>query len=437
LKLEFDFKTVPAYDVIARLSGSERPDEWVIRGNHHDAWVNGAEDPISGMIAVLGEAQAVGRLAKTGWRPKRTIIFCAWDGEEAALIGSTEWAETHAEELQRKAVLYINTDNSSRGLLSVGGSHTLEKFMNEVARDVIDPEKEVPVFDRWRARVILNGTSDDRRNARDRSELRISALGSGSDYTPFLQHLGIPSLDLRFSGEGETDGVYHSIYDSFDHYTRFADPGFNYAAALAMTAGRALLRFANADYLPLSVSSFSETVQRYVSEITKLGNDERDAITERNRRISEKTFELLADPTKTLVTPKPEPPAPALNFQPLQTAMARLEQSARNYDEAMGEPSTTMRLQSQVVQQALDNALRQIELAMINDRGLPRRSWFKHQIYAPGFYTGYGAKTLPAIREAVEQHNWTEASEQIVIVGGTIERTAAQIDRATTVLKGQ
>jgi N-acetylated-alpha-linked acidic dipeptidase len=305
--------------------------------------------------------------------------------------------------------------------------------MNDIARDVVDPEKESPVFDRWRANTIANGSADDRREARDRGELRISALGSGSDYTPFLQHLGIPSLDIRFGGEGESDGVYHSIYDSFDHYTRFVDPGFNYAAALAMTAGRAILRFADADYLPLSVSNFGDTVGRYITELTKLSNDERDAIAEKNRRINDKTYELVADPTKTFVTPKIEPPAPNLNLGPLQNALRRLQQSANNYDAAMRTASTSSRLQSRDTQQSLDNALRQIEPTMLVDRGLPRRSWFKHAIYAPGFYTGYGAKTLPGIREAVEQHNWSEAAEQIGIVAATLERTAAT-DRATAVM---
>ena len=434
LKLEFDFKMVPAYDVIARLRGSERPDEWVIRGNHHDAWVNGAEDPISGMIAVLAEAQAVSQLTKSGWRPKRTIIFCAWDGEEQALIGSTEWAEAHADELQQKAVLYVNSDSNARGFLSAGGSHSLEKFVNEVARDVVDPEKQVPVFERWRARRILEGSPEERREARDLGDMRITALGSGSDYTPFLQHLGIASLNLAYGGEGDTDGVYHSIYDSFDHYTRFADPRFDYAAALAMTAGRVVLRFADADYLPLSVSNLSDTVARYVTEVTKLGNDERDAIAEKNRRINDKTYEFFADPTKTFVTPKLEPAPPSLSFTALQNALTRLQQSARAYDAAMRDAKTAARLRSRDTQQVLDNALRQIELRLIIDHGLPRRPWFKHAVYAPGFYTGYGAKTLPGIREAIEQHNWNEAIEQIGIVANTLARTAEQIDRATAIL---
>jgi N-acetylated-alpha-linked acidic dipeptidase len=435
LKLEFDFKTVPAYNVIARMRGSELPDEWVIRANHHDAWVNGAEDPISGMVAVLAEAQAVSKLAQAGWRPKRTIIYGAWDGEEAALIGSTEWAETHADELRQKAVLYVNSDNNARGFLSVGGSHTLEKFVNEVARDVVDPEKEIPVLDRWRARTILEGNSEERRDARERPDMRIAALGSGSDYTPFLQHLGIASLDLRFGGEGETDGVYHSVYDSFDHYTRFADPGFDYAAALAQTAGRAILRFANANYLPLSVSNFGDTVARYLSEVGRLANEERDGIAERNRRISEKTFEAAADPLKTFIPPKSEPPAPTINLAPVRNAVTRLQQSTRNYDAAMADITTGTRLRAPGVRKSLDDALRQIEGTMIGP-GLPRRPWFKHTIYAPGFQTGYGAKTLPGIREAIEQHNWTEAKEQIELVAAILQRTAAQIDRATAVLKG-
>jgi N-acetylated-alpha-linked acidic dipeptidase len=307
--------------------------------------------------------------------------------------------------------------------------------MNEVARDVVDPEKEIPVLDRWRARTVLDGNAEAQRDARERADMRIAALGSGSDYTPFLQHLGIASLDLRYGGEGETDGVYHSIYDSFDHYTRFADPGFEYAATLAKTGGRTILRFANADYLPLSVSNFSETIGRYVNEVIRLSNDERDAIAEKNRRISERTFEAVADPTKPFVAPKSETPAPFLNFAALQNALTRLQQSTRNYDAAMRTAAAGPRLQSREVQQSLDAALRQIELKMISDSGLPRRPWFKHEIYAPGFYTGYGAKTLPGIREAIEQHDWTEAGEQIVVVADTLERTAAQIDRAAAVLR--
>ena len=435
MKLEFDFKLAAAYDVIARLRGSERPDEWVIRGNHHDAWVNGAEDPISGQVALLEEAHAVAELTKSGWRPKRTIIYCSWDGEEPGLLGSTEWAETHEQELQEKAVLYINSDGNSRGFLFVGGSHTLERFVNDVARDVTDPEKEISVYERSRARAILNGNPDQRREARERTDLRIDPLGSGSDYTPFLQHLGIATLNMGYGGEAENAGVYHSVYDSFDHYVRYGDPTFDYSIALSKTAGRAILRFANADYLPLTLGNLSDTVSVYVKEVIRLAGDEKDAIAERNRRVNEKIFEAVDDPGKALVVPKTESPAPFLNFAPLQNALSKLEESSRNFDNAMKDVTSANRLQSRDVQQSLDNALRQVELAMITDTGLPRRPWFRHQIYAPGFYTGYGVKTLPGIREAIEQHNWTEAGEQIVVVANTLERVAVQIDRARDVIK--
>jgi N-acetylated-alpha-linked acidic dipeptidase len=431
LKLEFNFNIVPAYDVIAKLPGGERPDEWIIRGNHHDAWVNGAEDPISGLVPMLEEARSVSELAKTGWRPVRTIVYTVWDGEEPGLIGSTEWAETHADELQSKAVLYLNSDGNSRGFFQAAGSHTLEKFVNEVERDAIDPEKEIPVFERLRAREILNGNQD----ARQRPDLRIGALGSGSDYTPFLQHLGIASLNIGFGGEGESGGVYHSIYDSFDHYTQFGDPTFDYGVALSKTGGHIVMRFADANYLQLDFTNFAETIGRYVTEVIKLAGDERDLIAETNRRIREKLYDETSDPRRPLLPPKAETPAPFLNFAPLQNAMARLKESSDNYDAAMREPAAANRLSSRNAQQSLDDALRRVELAMLNDAGLPRRPWFKHQVYAPGFYTGYGVKTLPAIREAVEQHSWTEAAEQITVVSATLERTAAQIDRATAIVK--
>jgi N-acetylated-alpha-linked acidic dipeptidase len=434
MRLEFDFKLAPAYDVIARLRGSERPDEWVIRGNHHDAWVNGAEDPTSGQVAMLEEAHAVSQLMKSGWRPKRTIIYCSWDGEEPGLLGSTEWVEAHAGELQQKAVIYLNSDGNSRGFLFVGGSHTLERFVNEVERDVVDPEKEISVYERSRARVILEGDAERRREARERQDLRIGALGSGSDYSPFLQHLGIATLNIGYGGEGETEGIYHSIYDSFDHYIRFGDPTFDYSIALSKTGGRAILRFANADYLPLTMGNLSDTISMYAKEVMKVATDERDAIAERNRRINEKTFEAVDDPTKRRVAPKAEAPAPILNFAPLQNALARLEESCRSYDNAMKDAAAN-RLRSRDVAQSLDDALRQIELAMITDSGLPRRPWYRHQIYAPGFYTGYGVKTLPGIREAIEQHNWNEADAQIMVVANTIERVAAQVDRAMNVIK--
>ncbi|PYT05425.1 MAG: folate hydrolase, partial [Acidobacteria bacterium] len=316
LKLEFNWDIKPVNDVIARLKGGERPDEWVIRGNHYDAWVNGAADPISGQVAMLEEARAVGELARTGWKPKRTIIYCAWDGEEPGLLGSTEWVETHMDELRRHAVLYVNSDTNGRGFLDVGGSHTLEKFMNEAARDVTDPQKKISVAERLRARRVMNGDEDERREARERADLRIEALGSGSDFTPFLQHLGVASLNLGFGGE-DGGGSYHSIYDSFDNYVRFLDPTFDYGVALAETAGRVVLRFADADTIPLSFGDFTDTIAQYVKEVTKLADNTRDDIAEKNRRIADGTFRANFDPTQTYVEPKAETPAPYLNFAPL------------------------------------------------------------------------------------------------------------------------
>ncbi|MBV9960292.1 MAG: M28 family peptidase [Acidobacteria bacterium] len=432
LKLEFDWKTETIRDVIARLKGDERPDELIIRGNHHDAWVNGASDPISGQVAMLEEARGLGELAKSGWKPKRTIIYCAWDGEEPGLLGSTEWAETHAEMLRKHAAIYINSDSNGRGFLGMGGSHTLEKFINEVARDVTDPEKKISVSDRARAVQLLRGDKNEQREARERADLRIDALGSGSDFTPFLQHLGIASLNLGFGGE-DGGGSYHSIYDSFDNYTRFIDPNFDYGIALAEVGGRTVLRFANADVLPFEFGNLTDTVGQYVKEVTQLTNDAREEIKEKNLRLSDGTYAAVFDPTQPFVMPKAEQPAPYLNFAPLENSLARLQESTRKYQTTMMQLAAQNRLPAQ--SGALDEALIKVERAMTREQGLPRRPWFKHQIYAPGFYTGYGVKTLPGVREAIEQRNWQEANEQIGIVGQTIENVAVEIDRATTLLQ--
>ncbi len=433
LKLEFNWNLAPAYDVIAKIKGSEFPDEWIIRGNHHDAWVNGADDPISGMVATMEEARAIGELIKTGWKPKRTIIYCAWDAEEPGLLGSTEWAEAHADELKNKAVIYINSDSNGRGFLGMGGSHTLEKFINQVARDVVDPQKQISVADRTRALRMVRGSPEDRKDARDRNDLRIYALGSGSDYTPFLQHLGIASLNLGYGGE-DGGGSYHSVYDSFDHYTRFGDPNFDYGIALAQTAGRAVLRLAEAEVLPFEFTNFAETVAKYAKEVTKLADDMREETEEKNQRIKDKIFEAVADPKQAYIVPKPEAPVPFLNFAPLQNAISRLQQSARGYDRAMIDLTAGSKPMPVAQSKAVNAILMKTERALTRSDGLPRRPWFVHQIYAPGFYTGYGVKTLPAVREAIEQRNWQEATEQIEVVARVIESFADEIDRAAAVI---
>lgn len=425
MKLEFNWNTTPVMDVIAKMRGSERPDEWIIRGNHRDAWVNGADDPTSGQVAMLEEARALSELAKTGWKPKRTIVFAAWDGEEEGLLGSTEWAEAHADELRQKAAVYINSDSNGRGFLGVGGSHTLEKFINEVARDIPDPETKMTVWERARAQQVVQGNPQQRKDAMERVDARIDALGSGSDFTPFLQHLGIASLNIGFGGE-DGGGSYHSIYDSFDHYTRFGDPNFAYGVALSKVGGHAVLRFANADVLPFEFSNFADTVGQYVTEVTRLVDSMREETRSMNQVINNGMLAAVQDPTEKYVMPKAKADVPYLNFAPLQNAMAKLNESVRNY-KAVSAGKTV----SPEVQRSLDLVLYNTERALSRKEGLPRRGWFKHQIYAPGFYTGYGVKTLPSIREAIEQRDWKEASEQIGIVARVLENFAEEIDKAT------
>jgi len=429
VKLEFNWDTKTLYDVIAKMPGSERPDEWVIRGNHHDAWVNGANDPLSGQVAMLEEARGLGELAKSGWRPKRTIVYCSWDGEEEGLLGSTEWVEAHATELSQKAVAYINSDTNGRGFLGVGGSHTLERFVNEVAKDVPDPQTKMSVWDRARAQGIVDGSPQQRRDAMERPDTRISALGSGSDFTPFLQHLGIASLNIGFGGE-DNGGDYHSIYDSFDHYTRFGDPNFAYGVALAKVGGRMTLRLANADTVPFEFGNFAETVNGYVSEITRLTDSMREETKATNQVIANGMMKAVQDPTETFIMPAPKEEVPFLNFAPLQNAMAKLNASVKNYQAV----SAGKQLPTNS-QRDLDQILFKSERSLTHDQGLPRRDWFKHQIYAPGFYTGYGVKTLPSIREAIEQRDWKEASEQIVVVSGVIENFAKEIDKAAALYR--
>jgi len=426
LKLAFDWQIVPAYNVIARLEGAERPDQWVMRGNHHDAWVSGAHDPISGLVALLEEARTIGRLAQEGWRPKRTILYAAWDAEEPGLLGSTEWVEHHAKELTRRLVAYVNTDGNGRGFLRAGGSHTLERFFNEVARDVIDPQTGVSVARRLRASLLVDGSSDVREEANERADLRLSALGSGSDYTPFLQHLGISSLNLSYGGEGR-GGAYHSIYDSYDHYTRFIDPGFAYGVTLARTAGRVTMRLADADVLPFEFVNFADTIGLYVDEIAELEDDLREEIQRHNRLLDERSFELAADPRETFVPPARRTPVPHLNLAPLRNALEHLKAAAEANAVVAREP-----LQFPLAgQREIDELLFTTERLLTRPEGLPRRPWFRHQIYSPGFYTGYGVKTLPGAREAIEREAWSEAANEIDRVSVVIKGIAEKVEEIT------
>ncbi len=433
LELAFDWGRATAYDVIAVLRGAEHPDQWVLRGNHHDAWVHGATDPTSGMVALLEEARAVGALAAEGWRPKRTIVYAAWDAEEPGLLGSTEWAEEHADELRQKAVAYVNTDSNARGFLSMGGSHTLERLMNEIAREVVDPQTGRSVAERARARLALEGEPEEQELALDGADLPLEPLGSGSDYTPFLQHLGIASLNLGFGGEGDY-GQYHSAHDTVDHFTRFMDPGLEYGVALARIAGRAVLRLADADVLPFVPGGLVAKVETYVGEMIDLADEMRGETERENRRIEKGMYRAAADPTETFVPPETEEPVPHLNFAPLQNALAELEESVRRYEtalEARGGESLPAEKRA-----ALNEILYRAEGALTRAEGLPRRPWFRHHVYAPGFYTGYGVKTLPGVREAIEERLWPEAEEQIAIAAEVLRSFAAAVDRARALVGG-
>jgi len=427
LKLEFNWELTPVHNVIARMRGSEFPDEWIMRGNHRDGWVFGAEDPTSGTVAMMEEARAIGELAKTGWRPKRTIVYASWDGEEAGLIGSTEWAETHAEEIREKVAIYINTDSNGRGFLGFGGSHTLEKSVNEVAREVEDPQTGISVAERARARLRVGGDEE----ADTRADLRIAPLGSGGDFTPFLQHLGIATLHVLFYGEN-IGGVYHSVFDSYGYYSRFDDPGFDYGIALAKTAGHITLRFANAGVLPYAFTNFADNVAKYKREVPALADRMRAETVRHNDLVAANAFSLAADPSKQYVPPESKDPVPDLDFAPLGEALAMLEASARAYDAALSKNGAELDASSR---EALNNILKRVEQAMMRSEGVPGRPWFKHFIYAPGYYTGYGVKTLPGVREAIERRDWETAMEQIGVISEVLEKVAVEIDRAAAVLQ--
>src|SRR5881275_1199194 len=436
LRVKSDWSLKPLYDVIARIPGAVAPDEWVIRGNHHDAWVNGAEDPISGLVPLLEEARAYGQLLKQGWKPRRTIIYAAWDGEEPALLGSTEWVEAHADELAAKAVAYLNSDTNNRGYLGVGGSHSLENFINDVARDIEDPETKLTVWKRAQLRAIADATSADaRQETRQRADLRIDALGSGSDFTPFLQHVGIATLNLGYGGEGG-GGIYHSIYDDFKWFTTFDDTSFVYGRALAQTVGTAVLRLADAEVLPYQFTGLAETVAKYTKEVEKLAKDKQDEIRERNRELDEGLFTATADPREPDVPPARDDLPPFLNFAPLDNATDALTRAAERYEKALGrvQGNGGAALAKPDVQ-AVNAILLRSERALTSAAGLPRRPWYRHEVYAPGFYTGYGVKTLPGVREAIEQKNWSEAEQQIASTAQALTAHTSVVARAAEQLE--
>jgi N-acetylated-alpha-linked acidic dipeptidase len=435
LKVFSNWGQKPLYDVIAKIPGSTFPDEWVIRGNHHDAWVNGAEDPTSGMVSVLEEARSMGELLKQGWKPKRTIIYCAWDGEEPGLLGSTEWVETHVDELKQHAVMYINSDSNSRGYLELEGSHTLEHFINDVARDVQDPETKLTVWKRAQLKAIEDSTtSEERRELRERHDIRLEMLGGGSDHAPFINFAGIASLGIGYGGE-DHGGIYHSIYDDFYWYTHFSDTDFVYGRALAQTGGTAIMRMADADLLPFQFTDFADDVKMYVREVEKFAGQQRDEIQERNLKIQEGVFEASADPRETWVAPKKEDVPPHLNFAPLDNAVENLAKSSTEYQKAFDRAAANGgAVLARASLKDVNALLIQSERKLTTPEGLPGRFWYKHELYAPGAYTGYAAKAIPAVRENLEQKKWKEAEQAAARVAQVLENEATLISAATAKL---
>lgn len=430
LALAFNWDRKPLYDVIATIPGSTYPEQWVIRGNHHDAWVNGAGDPISGASPEVEEARALGELLKQGWKPKRTIIYALWDGEEAGLLGSTEWAETHADELKQHAVAYFNSDGNARGYFHADGSHSLENLVNDVTKDVTDPETNLSVWKRERLVSINRSTPEARAELRTRGDLRISAAGSGSDYTVFLDHLGIPSVDLGYGGEDEGGGQYHSIYDDFYWYSHFQDTDFVYGRALAQTAGTLVLRLADADVIPFKYGNFADTVHGYVNDLKKLSDTQRAQIKERNAELSEGVYDALKDPKKPRIAPKQEALPPYFNFAPLDQAAEDLSEAAAAFDKAYDAYVAAGHTQ-------VNETLLQVERSLQDADGLPGRPWYQNLVYAPGLYTGYSVKTLPLVRESLEEKRWSDVDPAIVRTSALLEREVAQLKQATAVLHAQ
>ena len=440
LAVKSDWSMKPLYNVVAMLKGSTYPDQWVLRGNHRDGWVFGATDPLSGQISLLGEAKAFGALAKQGWKPKRTLVYLSWDGEEPGLLGSTEWAETHADELRAKAVLYLNSDSNSRGFLFAGGNHSLRHLIASAASDVTDPETNVSVEERLRAHARVEADEDGAgdaiksaaKAASEGKDMPIGALGSGSDYSAFLEHLGVASIDIGYGGEGESGGVYHSAYDDFAHHSRFVDPGFTYAGVLAKTAGRMVLRTADAELPVNRYGDFADQVGIYLDEVKKLAKNKKEKAESQAKLLAGNLYKLSDDPTKPSAPPTALKPVPQFDFKPLEDATERLKKSAAAYDAALAEKGAALSAKAKGDLTKLTIAT---EETMAPEIGLPGRPWFRNVVYAPGRFTGYGAKTLPGVREAIEEERWDDATQYIGVTAKALQAYADKLDEGVKLMK--
>jgi N-acetylated-alpha-linked acidic dipeptidase len=431
LKVSSNWDIKPVYDVIATLHGSTDEGQWVIRGNHHDAWVNGADDPVSGQAAMLEEARVMGDLHAHGWTPLRTIIYCAWDGEEPGLLGSVEWVETHLDELRNHAVIYINSDTNERGYLFAGGTQDLQNFVSGVARDVKDPETGMSTYQRSHLYAISEAkNAEERSDLRNRNDLLVRALGDGSDYTAFQDFAGISSLNLGFGDEDDGD-QYHSIYDDFHWYTTFVDKDFLYGRALSQTAGTAIMRAADADFIPVDYSPQAQAIEKYATDLEKLVKDKQEEFTERNLELKEGVYKATQDPRNLLLPPPAEIVPPYVNLAPMKNALVVLKKSADRYSAALAayQAKGSPALPPQALE-AINADLLRVSRLFLNQKGLPERPWFKNQIYAPGAYTGYGAKPIAAVREYMDEKKWTEAEGQVPQVSQVIETVAGGINKA-------
>ena len=443
LAVKSDWSLKEIDDVIAIMKGSTWPEQWIVRGNHHDGWVFGASDPLSGQVAILAEAKAIGSLVKGGWRPKRTLLYASWDAEEPMLLGSTEWAEAHAGEIKKKTVLYVNSDTNGRGFLAVAGNHDFQHLVNQIAGDVVDPETGVSVGQRLRAQMrvaaLEPGAKEQIKNdakiaAQTDKDFPIEALGSGSDFSSFIDHLGVPSLDLAFGEEGDPRGVYHSRYDTFEHHSRFVDPGFVYDALLAKTAGRLMLRAADSDAPLQRISGFAAAVSEYLTQVEKLADDERDQAETQAALLRDRAFQLVADPTKPNGVPPPQDRVPHIEFATLEDAVERLQRSAEAYDEALAKSGADL---SGARLQHLQALMLTIDQTLAPDVGLPGRPWYKNLVYAPGRLTGYEAKTLPGVREAIEDRRWGDANRYSKLTADALNQYSDRLDKASATLNGE
>lgn len=432
IEVAFDWSLAPLYNVIARIDGAERPDEWVMRGNHHDAWAHGAEDPVAGLVATMEEARAIGALVKDGWRPKRTIVYGLWDGEEPGLFGSVEWVEEHGAELREKLVAYINTDYNRRGVLQAYGAPTLEAMFNEVVAETPDPVFGASVAERRAARERVDSKDSAALSAGDHFPLQ--PMGSGSDFSGFIQHLGIAALDMGFTGDS-AGGSYHTAYDTYSHFTRFIDPDFTYTRALSQITGRLTMRLADAEVLPFRFSPAAEDIAAYANELSSLIDERRQTALRHNSLLADGSLRLAANPSNGLIEPTALEVPPTLDMGALNQASVRLTKAAATFDEAYRQLEARGFVMAQGNRNDLNALLRSAEQTLLNKEGLPRRPWFRHQIYAPGYYTGYGVKTLPGVREAIEESYWEEAEAQIVILAATLEAFAAHIDEASALIE--